>query len=43
LDVTGMNWIQFGAPPPDGPPPMMQVGADYRHRLMSQIAYQPLH
>jgi pimeloyl-ACP methyl ester carboxylesterase len=42
LDVTGLNWIEFGAPPPDGPPPMMQFGADYRHQLMSQIAYQPL-
>ena len=41
LDVTGLNWIEFGAPPPDGPPPMMQFGADYRHQLMGQIAYQP--
>lgn len=41
LEVTGLNWIDLGAPPPDQPPPMMQVGAEYRHRLMPHIAYLP--
>ena len=40
--VTGLNWIDLGAPPPDaGPSGELQVSDQLRHRLLRDIAYAP--
>jgi pimeloyl-ACP methyl ester carboxylesterase len=40
--VTGLNWIDLGAPLPDaGAPGGLQVSDQLRHRLLPDIAYTP--
>ncbi|WP_084830307.1 alpha/beta hydrolase [Demequina rhizosphaerae] len=41
-DAVGLNWIDFGAPPPDGDEPTgLRVADQLRHRLLPEISYMP--